>query len=315
MKRHHKTRIRASKAHGILLLDKPRGPSSRHVLDELDAKLRLGGLGHAGTLDPLASGLLIVLLGRARRLQDVFMGAPKTYVGTVQFGETSATLDGEGPITKGAGPVPGPLEDALARVIPQFTGRIMQAPPSHSALRIAGRRAYDLARAGDLEDLPERPVTIHSIEVQSCTADSAVLEIRCGSGTYIRSLARDLGEALQCGAWLSELRRTATGAFAVADAITVSEATADKVLSIGEALSSFGRVDVTEEEASELRRGRMRALEPSSTISPLEPLFAWANGVPVCRVKRAPSGLYHSCLLLSGKPSGEAEEPTGIDPQ
>jgi tRNA pseudouridine55 synthase len=298
MKRKGKTRVSDSRAHGILLLDKPVGPSSRTVLDRVEARFALGGIGHSGTLDPLASGLLLVLLGRARRLQDLFMGRPKTYIANFTFGQTSETLDGEGPIHDSPQPVPSDLAKALEAVLPEFLGSLQQAPPEHSALRIRGRRAYQLAREGKALELLPREIQIDAIRILDVEPRSVRLEIRCGSGTYIRSLARDIGNRLNCGAWLSQLRRTESSGFSVEGAIDPELATPSDVLSMATALAGFLRIDVSEEEAVELMHGRMRSLVPPLGFKDGDPLFAWSGGVPVCRLKRAPSGEFHTCLLL-----------------
>src|SRR5882672_10038454 len=173
---------------GVLLLDKPVGPSSREVLNDVEQRLRIGSIGHAGTLDPLASGILIALAGKARRLQEFFLEREKTYVARVRFGETSPTLDGEGPVTStGTAPAPIGAED-IRSLLSRFEGAILQAPPAFSAVRVDGRRAYKAARKG--EDIPMEPraVTIHGIVLTAVENHDWVLEIICASGVYVRSL-------------------------------------------------------------------------------------------------------------------------------
>lgn len=298
MKRKGKTRISASPVHGVLLVDKPRGPTSRRVLDDLEDRLRLGGIGHSGTLDPLASGLLVCLAGVARRLQDVFMGSRKRYLASIRFGETSETLDGEGPVAATGIPVPGPLEAALGAVLGGFRGRVLQAPPGHSAIRLGGRRAYDFARAGKPRELPPRPVEIFEIALLATEGATADLLVECGPGTYIRSLARDLGEALGCGAWLAGLRRTASGLFSVDDAVEPGSAEEADVLPLARALSGFPRIDVDAGQGESLACGRMLDLSGQDGGVSGDPVFAWSGGEPLCRLKRTPGGQWHSRLLL-----------------
>lgn len=213
---------------GVLLVDKPVGPTSMAVCARTRGALVAGGapkkikVGHGGTLDPLASGLLVVLVGPATRLCDEIMAGEKRYTAEIDLLHTSPTDDLE------SQPVPAeiahqPARADIERILPRFTGRIMQAPPAHSAMKIGGKRAYHLARAGKLDRLEPRPVEIHAIGVVSYDWPRLSLDIRCGKGTYIRSLARDLGAALGAGGMLAALRRTAVGRFSVADAAPLEQ--------------------------------------------------------------------------------------------
>lgn len=200
---------------GIVLIDKPVGPSSAQAIAPL--KRRLGvRVGHAGTLDPFASGLLIVLVGDATRLQDLAMGLPKTYVATVRFGAETDTLDPEGKVV--ASRDPGPRPPGLEAAAQAFVGEIEQMPPAFSALKVDGRRAYKLAREGRPVDLAPRRVRVHSVTVRDVRWPDAEIGIASGSGFYVRSFARDLGKALGLPAHLLALRRTHIGPFAAADA-------------------------------------------------------------------------------------------------
>jgi tRNA pseudouridine55 synthase len=191
---------------GVILCDKPAGKTSHDVVAavrrELPGKRRVG---HAGTLDPFATGLLLVLVGRATRAQRFFMALPKTYVATARFGAVSSTGDPEGEIVETGKPAPDPL------VLP--TGEVRQRPPAHSALKVEGERAYERARRGEEVELPERTVTVHRFEELRRAGDRVELEIECSSGTYVRSLIADLGDA-----YTETLRRTAIGPFRVEDA-------------------------------------------------------------------------------------------------
>ena len=190
----------------VLLIDKPPGVTSHDVVASVRRELpRKARVGHAGTLDPFATGVLLVLVGRATRAQRFLMALPKSYETVARFGAVSSTGDPEGEITE-TGVVPdGDL------VLP--TGRLRQRPPAYSAVKVGGRRAYALARAGEAVELPEREVTVTRFEQLWRDGDRRAFAIDCGSGTYVRSLIADLGDA-HC----TELRRTAVGSFAVADA-------------------------------------------------------------------------------------------------
>lgn len=205
---------------GVLVIDKPLGLTSMTVCKRVRSRLVRGGapkrvkVGHGGTLDPLASGVLVVLVGAATKLCDEVMAGEKRYLATVDLAHTSPTDDLESEPVSADVRTP-PDRAAVDAALPAFTGTIMQAPPAHSAINIDGKRAYDLARAGKLDRLDERPVTIHAIAIESYDWPRLTLDVRCGKGTYIRSLARDLGRALGVGGMLAGLRRTGVGRFGV----------------------------------------------------------------------------------------------------
>ncbi len=186
---------------------------------------RLAGqkrVGHAGTLDPLAEGVLPVLLGRATRLADAVQAGRKTYVATIQLGTATETDDSEGHVID-AQPVPPLNEVLLEDTLRHFTGEILQTPPKYSALKVAGRRAYDLARAGDEVTLSPRPVTIDALELLEYFGDTVRIEVTCSKGTYIRALARDIAASLHTVGHMSALTRTRVGPFALADALTLED--------------------------------------------------------------------------------------------
>jgi tRNA pseudouridine55 synthase len=205
---------------GVMLIDKPVGPTSMRVCSLVRAKLVGAGapkrikVGHGGTLDPLASGLMVVLVGPATKLCDEVMAGEKGYLARIDLAHTSPTDDLE------SEPVPAEITEPVTSAqiesaLQSFTGRVMQAPPAHSAMKVGGKRAYELARAGKLDRLEPRPVEIHELTVASYDWPMLDLEIRCGKGTYIRSLARDLGKALGAGGMLAGLRRTRVGRFTI----------------------------------------------------------------------------------------------------
>lgn len=271
---------------GVFLVDKPAGPSSRTTLDAIERRLDVGPIGHTGTLDPLASGLLVVLVGKARRLQDLLMGSTKTYDAELTFGATSATLDGEGPITATETPVPS-LPAVLQPALDGFVGEIEQIPPAHSAIHIKGRRAYELARRGEEPALKSRRVRIDAIELLATDRSRATIRVTSGPGTYIRSLAHDIGAAVGCGAYLSGLRRVRNGRFSVTDARSPDDVDVDDLLPLAEVLAPFARVDVDKATAVRLSLGQtVRDLH----VPEDGPAFAWLDGEPVCRLRGRDEG-------------------------
>lgn len=271
---------------GIFILDKPVGPSSRATLDMVQRRLRLGALGHAGTLDPLASGLLLALVGKATRLQSIFMDARKRYVAVVRFGETSPTLDGEMPAETTGVPVPSLNGPDLDAILNRFRGLIQQVPPAHSAVRIEGKRAWELARAGVAQEPEARQVEVFRLERVHVDGTDWTLDVTCGAGTYIRSLARDLGAALGCGGRLVSLRRTEASTFKIEEAVEPIHATSDHFLPLERALVAFPRYDLSAIEAFRVRHG----LRIKGTLTPSDlPSFGWWEGKPWCRfVQRTP---------------------------
>lgn len=208
---------------GLLLIDKQTGFTSMDVCAIVRGRLRRGGapkrikVGHAGTLDPLATGLLVVLVGKATRLCDQLMADQKEYEATIDLSRRSTTDDAEGELTEvSVSRIPSPEE--VRRAAASFVGVIQQRPPDFSAMSIGGKRAYDLAREGKPVELSARPVRIDSIQIRSHEWPRLEIAVACGKGTYIRSLARDLGAALGAGGMLTALRRTRSGAFAIGQA-------------------------------------------------------------------------------------------------
>lgn len=205
--------------HGVLLLDKPLGWSSNDALQKVKGMLRAEKAGHTGTLDPLATGLLPLCFGAATKFSQASLDADKRYTATLKLGERTTTGDREGEVmhTRPVTVDRAAIDAACVR----FAGAIDQLPPMHSALKHEGRKLYDLARAGVHVERTPRRVSIHAIDIVSWHADELVIDVRCSKGTYIRTLAEDIGEALGCGAHLAALRRTGSGALDVADAITI----------------------------------------------------------------------------------------------
>jgi len=205
---------------GILVVDKPAGPTSHDVVDRVRKIFGIRKVGHTGTLDPAATGVLGLLLGRATKLSQYLTGSDKAYRAVIRLGRETTTLDAEGkvvsesPVTCDAGAV----EEAVAA----FVGDITQIPPMFSAKHRGGKRLHELARKGIEVERDPVPVTIHSIEVVAVDLPDVVVDVSCSSGTYVRVLALDLGRALGCGGHLASLRRTAAGPFTIADGAELS---------------------------------------------------------------------------------------------
>jgi tRNA pseudouridine55 synthase len=259
-------------AGGVLLVDKPAGPTSHDVVARVRRSLPRGTrVGHAGTLDPFATGLLLVLVGRATRAQRFLMGQPKAYETVARLGWTSTTGDPEGELVH-TGRVP-PDPPALP------TGEIRQVPPAYSAVRIGGRRAYALARAGEEVEVPERTVRVQRFEQLWREEDRAAFAIECSSGTYVRSLIRDLDDA-----YCVELRRTAIGPFRVEDA-------SDRPVALAEALAQvLPTVRVGDDEARRLGHGQRIALPEAEVaaddaVRPADVLVLDPAGEAVCIVE------------------------------
>ena len=242
---------------------KTAGPPSPAIVAA--ARRRLGGrtvkVGHCGTLDPFATGLLVVLVGRATRLAPYLSGLDKTYLATVRTGFTSATLDPEGPVEPSGAPASA---ERMREVLPGFVGRQLQRVPALSAVKVAGERLYARARRGEEVELPEREVVIRSAElVEDLGEGEFAIEVRCGSGTYIRRLAGDIGERLGCGAYCSALRRTAVGDMSVDDAVPVEAVAPGRGLDPLAGLGHLPRRSLTEEETARiLHGGRVADGEP-----------------------------------------------------
>ena len=203
---------------GVVNLNKPAGMTSRESVDCVKRLVRPAKVGHAGTLDPLASGVLVVCIGKATRLIDFVQQMPKRYRATFLLGRTSPTEDIEGEVTVLIdAPLPGRQE--IERACEQFLGTIEQRPPVFSALKVAGRRAYELARRGQTVELAPRPVRIFELSIVGYEYPQLTLDIRCGSGTYVRSLGRDLAESLGTGAVMNALSRTQIGPFGIDEAV------------------------------------------------------------------------------------------------
>jgi tRNA pseudouridine55 synthase len=258
--------------HGLLVLDKPGGMTSREALDRAAKWFpRKTKIGHCGTLDPLATGVLVLALGNATRLVEYVQAMPKTYRTRIVLGATSDTDDADGTVTPtGAGPV---TEEAVRAALTNFVGDIEQTPPAYSAARVEGQRAHSLARRGEEVALTPRRVRIDAIDVRSFAWPELEADIACGKGTYIRSIARDLGAALGVGGYVAVLRRLRIGPFTAEDGVTLGTDAAvarTKVLPLAAALSGLPRVTVSAEDARRLRNGQTVAADGDGEVAVIE---------------------------------------------
>lgn len=207
---------------GILVLDKPSGPTSHDMVDRVRHASSLQRVGHAGTLDPLATGVLVILYGRGTRVSPYLAASDKTYRVRVRLGIATDTDDADGRVVAQR-PVPDLETDAIETALGRFRGTIPQVPPVYSAIQRSGVRDYERARRGETVHQPARSVTIHRLELVQWSRPDLILEVACSAGTYVRAVARDLGEALECGGHVASLRRLASGRFQVRDARTWEE--------------------------------------------------------------------------------------------
>jgi tRNA pseudouridine55 synthase len=266
----HKQQRRREKydVHGWVVLDKPVGMTSTHAVSVVKRLFKAKRAGHAGTLDPLASGCLPIALGEATKTVPFVMDGRKAYRFTVRWGEERDTDDAEGRVVETSDA--RPADDAVRAALGQFVGTIEQVPPRYSAIKIAGERAYDIARDGQEVELAARPVDVHRLElVETEDADHATFEAECGKGTYVRAIARDLGRALGCRGHVSALRRTRVGPFTGKNMIALAKLEelcdraasgegnlADALMPVATALDDIPALAVSRADAARLQRGQ-----------------------------------------------------------
>jgi tRNA pseudouridine55 synthase len=274
--------------HGWIVLDKPVGMTSTHAVAVVKRTLNAKKAGHAGTLDPLASGILPIALGEATKTVPFVMDGRKSYVFTVAWGVETDTDDAEGKPVNATNTYPE--RDKVEALLSGFTGTIEQIPPRFSAIKIKGERAYDLARDGEVPDLAARTVQIDRLTVVAHHADRSILEADCGKGTYVRALARDLGRALGCLGHVAALRRTRVGPFAEEDAVKVGDLEAARdgageglaavLRPVESALSELPSVAISRDSAARLMRGQPVILR-GREAPPEGKLYATCGGVLV----------------------------------
>lgn len=295
---------------GILNVAKPCGLTSHDVVNRIRRITGTRRVGHAGTLDPEAAGVLLVCVGAATRLSDYLMGGTKRYRATIRFGETSTTDDRAGAMSRGAA-IDQLTEEVIRGAIPAFVGEIEQVPPAFSAIKVAGQPLYKRARAGEAVTPAARRVQIESIQVIAWRPPDLTVDVVCSKGTYIRSLARDLGEAIGSGAYLLALLRTASGRFDLADSVTLDELAraarlgylARLLYPIDAAVSDWPVLLLDDDAASQIRQGRAWAGPPGS---PGE----WARAVAP-RSGRLVALLEHGATDAGWQPRKVFDEGTG----
>lgn len=278
--------------HGFLLIDKPTGITSHDAVGIVRKILGERSIGHLGTLDPEASGLLVLAVGKkALKVVEFFSDLQKQYEAEVTLGAVSTTYDREGVIEQ----IPNkagweiPETGTVQRIIQdRFIGNISQVPPAFSAVHVGGERAYRKAQRGIGVNIPPRDVEIHKCDVLSFNYPKLMLRVDCGSGTYIRSLANDLGESLRCGGYLSALRRTKVGEWSVDHAKKPELAAWNDVIPLKDILESFPKVELTADEAEDVRHGRVIEREVDGVA------FGWFEGLPICQLASKGEGFAHA---------------------
>lgn len=254
---------------GVLVVDKPVGMTSHDVVQVIRNGTGLRRAGHTGTLDPRASGVLVILVGPAVRLSEYVSASDKRYQAIIRLGSSTDTFDADGKFTRTDQPV-DVTEEQFEKVLQTFIGEIEQVPPPYSAVKVQGRKAYEMARQGEEVDLTPRKITVHHLEVLEWAPPEVVIDVHCSSGTYVRSLANDLGVQLGCGAYLVGLRRTKSGRFSLRDATPLrklQEAFAagnwyQYLIPAAEALGDWPAVELSPDEVEGVRHGhRVQARE------------------------------------------------------
>jgi len=285
-------KIKRTPVNGWLILDKPYGMTSTQAVGKVRWLFNAEKAGHGGTLDPLASGLLPIALGEATKTVSHAMDGRKIYRFTARWGEERTTDDLEGEVS--ATSDKRPAREEIEAVLPRFTGEIMQAPPAYSAIKVDGERAYDLARAGEVVELAERPILIEALTlVETPDPDHATFEVTCGKGTYIRSLARDMGRALGSAAHVTSLRRVAVGPFTETHMISLENLTelshkapggdANKgvLLPIETVLDGIPALAIDEEQARRLKLGQSVLLRGANAPIAEDAVLVMSGGKPL----------------------------------
>lgn len=264
---------------GVLVVDKPIGLTSHDVVQIIRRGTNIHRAGHTGTLDPRASGVLVVLIGPAVRLSEYVSASDKRYQATIHLGSTTDTFDSEGKITS-SGSVDSITEDQFEQALAKFVGEIQQVPPPYSAIKVKGRKAYERARQGEEVELQARTIQVYSLELLEWNPPEAVIDVFCSSGTYVRSLANDLGVELGCGAHLVGLRRTKSGRFTLRDAVPLRRL--QEAFHVGdwykflipaaEALGDWQMVELDADEVELVRHGHRIPAE-------IESVEGWVRGI------------------------------------
>ncbi|MDP9225565.1 MAG: tRNA pseudouridine(55) synthase TruB [Actinomycetota bacterium] len=270
---------------GVVVVDKPAGMTSHDVVDHVRRVFGTRKVGHAGTLDPDATGLLILGLGRATRFLEYSQAYPKRYRATAAFGVTTSSQDASGEVlsTRSCEGVDAP---ALSQVLLSFVGRIEQTPPMFSAVKVGGERLYRKARRGEEVARAPRQITIYELAVTSFKEGSspeAILDVRCSAGTYVRTLVHDVGARLGCGAHLRSLRRIEAGGFVEADAVPLDRLEASSMRPLEDIVRPLERLDLPEEDVRAVAHGRSLPASPDVALGDARALFSDGRLVAVYR--------------------------------
>jgi len=271
-----------STVRGLIVVDKPRGLTSRRALDIVEKRLDVGALGHCGSLDPLATGVLVLVVGKARKIQDLVVDGEKVYDITVTLGARTVTDDAEGEVLPTLPAPEPPSQAAIEAALTAFRGAIEQVPPIYSAVKVDGKRLHREARKGNPVTAKARTVTVHELTLTRYEWPEVDLHMRCSAGTYARAIARDLGEALGTGAYMSSLVRTRVGSLDLSMAVAPDDVLPSHILGIESALRDFPRLNVPLDQRHLLSRGQALRTPPGFPAS--EPCFAWVNGEVVAAV-------------------------------
>jgi tRNA pseudouridine55 synthase len=265
---------------GVLVVDKPVGMTSHDVVQAIRRGTGIRRAGHTGTLDPRASGVLVVLIGPAVRLSEFVSASDKRYQAIIRMGSTTDTYDSEGQFTSQDMPVDVTEED-FEKVLKGFEGEIEQTPPQYSAVKVGGRKAYEKARKGEEVELEPRIIQVHHLEVLEWAPPEVVVDVHCSSGTYVRSLANDLGETLGTGAYLVGLRRTKSGRFTLRDAVPLRKLQEafttgnwyQYLIPAAEALGDWDSRELDPDEVEEVRHGHRVPADPDTELD------KWVRGI------------------------------------
>jgi len=248
---------------GVLVVDKPVGMTSHDVVQAIRMGTGIRRAGHTGTLDPRASGVLVILIGPAVRLSEYVSASDKRYQAVIRLGASTDTYDADGRFTQQSNAPINVTEQQFEDTLKNFIGEIEQTPPPYSAVKVQGRRAYDMARQGEDMDLAPRKITVHHLEVLEWAPPEVVVDVHCSSGTYVRSLANDMGNALGCGAYLVGLRRTKSGRFSLRDATPLRKLQEafqagnwyQHLIPAAEALADWPAIELDPDEVEAIKHG------------------------------------------------------------
>lgn len=282
---------------GVLVVDKPVGMTSHDVVQAIRNGTGLRRAGHTGTLDPRASGVLVILVGPAVRLSEYVSASDKRYQAIIRLGSTTDTFDAEGKFTRNNVPV-NVTESQFEEVLKTFIGEIEQTPPPYSAVKVQGRKAYEMARQGEEVELAPRKIQVHHLEVLEWAPPEAVVDVHCSSGTYVRSLANDLGEKLGCGAYLVGLRRTKSGRFSLRDATPLRKLqeafTAGNwyqyLIPAAEALGDWPAVELSPDEVEAVRHGHRVKVKEGTTETKVRGVSTQGELVALMEIATAEDG-------------------------